>query len=88
MTIVCLCDFCGQEILSGADRVKLLEADRHEYPRKVLADYHDQCWEKVRGALSLIESAGGSLEHLPVASHQAIAAMRRRHHFQGEDGDA
>jgi hypothetical protein len=87
MTIVRLCDFCGREIPPSADRIKLLEADQREYPRKVLADYHDYCWNEVRGALRLIESVGGSLEHLPVASHQAIAAMRRRHTFPA-DGDA
>lgn len=88
MTIVRLCDFCGREIPPSADRIKLLEADQHEYPRKTLADYHDHCWAEVRAALRLIESVGGNLEHLPVASHQAITAMRRRHTFPAEGGTA
>jgi hypothetical protein len=88
MTIVRLCDFCGHEIPPSANRIKLLESDQREYPRKTLADYHDLCWAEVRSALRLIESVGGSLEHLPVASHQAITAMRRRHTFPPEGGAA
>jgi hypothetical protein len=88
MTIVRLCDFCGREIRRGASRIKLMESDAREYPRSVIGDYHDYCWMEVRGALRLIESVGGSLEHLPVASHQAITAMRRRHRFPDGGGAA
>jgi hypothetical protein len=86
MTIVRLCDFCGREIRRGASRIKLMESDAREYPRSVIGDYHDYCWLDVKEALCLIESVGGSLHHLPVATHQAISAMRRRHHFPGSGG--
>jgi hypothetical protein len=88
MTIVRLCDFCGREIRRGASRIKLMESDAREYPRSVIGDYHDYCWLEVREALRLIEGVGGSLHNLRVATHQAISAMRRRHHLPDGRGAA
>ena len=62
-----------------------MESDAREYQRSVIGDYHDYCWLDVKEALRLIESVGCSLHNLPVATHQAISAMRRRHCFP-DDG--
>jgi hypothetical protein len=79
MTVIRLCDFCGREIRPGADRVALTPTGAPEDYLSAFSDYHDVCWWEVRSAIRLVESVGGGLEHLPLASQQAISAMRRRH---------
>jgi hypothetical protein len=79
MTIVRYCDYCGVVIANGADVVQLQQSDARGFHCYLIGDYHDSCWQTVRGGIKLVHEFGESLEHIPVATSQAIAARKRKH---------
>lgn len=85
MTVYRFCDYCGEQIRSGADLVRLETTDRRRYARDLVGEYHDYCWESVWDGFKLVEEYGGSLEHIRVAKQQAITAKRKRHRFPQAD---
>jgi hypothetical protein len=44
-----------------------------------LVDYEDSCYRRAVDAMYLALDAAPTLEHIPVASGQAISAKRRKH---------
>jgi hypothetical protein len=87
VTIYRFCDYCGEQILSGADLVRLETTDRRRYGRDLVGEYHDYCWQTLWDGFKLIEEYGGSLEHIRVATSQAIVARKRKHRFPEADSE-
>jgi hypothetical protein len=77
--IVRYCDYCGVVIGNGADVVQLQESDARGYRWCLVGEYHDYCWRTVSDGIVLVHEFGGSLERIPVATSQAIAARKRKH---------
>jgi hypothetical protein len=79
LTIVRYCDYCGVVIGNGADVVQLQQTDARGHRCYLFGEYHDYCWDQVRDGIKLVQDCGGSLERIPVATSQAIAARKRKH---------
>lgn len=81
-----LCDFCGEPI-EPTDRWATLSVafgqQRDQHLDAAVGDYHfdraRQCWAQASDAVLLTHEFGGSIEHIPVASGQKIAQLRRKH---------
>jgi len=86
MSLLITCDWCGKEIEPGKPYVRL-HADAHggrnTWDSGYVGHYHSgqarSCYVAVHDALQVAHSWGPTLETIPTATRQAIAAKRRKH---------
>jgi hypothetical protein len=88
MTVVFICDYCGEDI-EGCSWVSLRREEPTDRPLAKGTEvgmYHTgECWEAMASGIAMIESIGPTMASRPTISRQAVAARRRKHTKLGED---
>jgi hypothetical protein len=88
MTLMKLCDYCGEEIGDESPSATLVvdagvKSKESRWTSGWLGHYHSgyskDCLNAVREAVKLVESVGKGIEGIPTISGQAVAARRRKH---------
>jgi hypothetical protein len=83
MSVYVACDLCGENIDGERVVLEIRRTDRID--RETLGDYHDDCWHHVWDTVRLAEEYHGTIERIPVATGQSIAAKRRKHTQSGQE---
>lgn len=96
MSFITTCDYCGAEIEPGEAwaMVTVQACDtkglrkRERWQGGWAGHYHARNWEdcywKLRAAMLLVHEYAPTLETIPTATGQGIAAKRRKHHREDE----
>ncbi len=90
MSFTFTCDYCGQEIKDHHDSVTLSSDAKGKGSKKRsgwIGHYHDTsaspCFDEIWEIVKLTKEYGETIESIPVATGQKIAAERRKHKRPG-----
>jgi hypothetical protein len=83
MSVIRVCDWCGENIAAGDDDSTLQVAYGGSWERRAksgwIGHFHADCSDEVEERIDLVMESARSLERIPVATGQKIGQLRRRH---------